>query len=123
MQAVKEAVGIPVLANGNILSLADAEACMAYTGADGVLSAEPLLSNPTLFSTVPLAEQPWSETPALKGCMLLLRYLDLVDEYQTPPSMVRAHMHKLLGDWLQVHPLRSELGTYLPVPQNCCEIM
>ena len=39
MQAVREAVGIPVLANGNILSRADADACMAYTGTQGVLSA------------------------------------------------------------------------------------
>ena len=39
MQAVRDAVGIPVLANGNILSRADADACMAYTGAQGVLSA------------------------------------------------------------------------------------
>lgn len=38
-QAVREAVGIPVLANGNILCREDAEACMAYTGAQGVLSA------------------------------------------------------------------------------------
>lgn len=38
-QAVREVVGIPVLANGNILSRADAEACMAYTGTQGVLSA------------------------------------------------------------------------------------
>jgi tRNA-dihydrouridine synthase 1 len=39
LQAVREAVGIPVLANGNILSRADADACMAYTGTQGVLSA------------------------------------------------------------------------------------
>jgi tRNA-dihydrouridine synthase len=33
MQAVKRALAIPVLANGNVRTLADAEACMAYTGA------------------------------------------------------------------------------------------
>lgn len=50
MQAVREAVGIPVLANGNILSRADADACMAYTGTQGVLSAG-LLLNQTAHST------------------------------------------------------------------------
>ena len=32
-QAVKRALSIPVLANGNVRNLADAEACLAYTGA------------------------------------------------------------------------------------------
>ena len=45
LQAVREAVGIPVLANGNILSRADADACMAYTDAQGVLSAGVCLSD------------------------------------------------------------------------------
>ena len=39
-----------MLANGDIRSLAEAHACLEATGADGVLSAEPLLSNPALFS-------------------------------------------------------------------------
>jgi len=64
--------------------------------------ADPLLSNPALFSGVPLAEQPWANAPATRGCLLLEQYLDLVDKYPTPARMVRAHMHKLLGDWLQV---------------------
>ena len=33
VQAVKRALSIPVLANGNVRTLADAEACLAYTGA------------------------------------------------------------------------------------------
>ena len=49
LQAVREAVGIPVLANGNILSRADADACMAYTGTQGVLSAG-LFLNQTAYS-------------------------------------------------------------------------
>jgi tRNA-dihydrouridine synthase 1 len=39
-----------VLANGNIRHLQDALDCMAYTGADGVLSAESLLEDAALFS-------------------------------------------------------------------------
>lgn len=34
---------------GDVRCLADAEALMAATGADGVMSAEPLLNNPMLF--------------------------------------------------------------------------
>ena len=50
VQAVREAVRIPVLANGNIRNLEDVHDCLAYTGAVGVMSAESLLEDPALFS-------------------------------------------------------------------------
>lgn len=46
---MKAALRIPVLANGNVRTLEDAQRLMAETGADGVLSADPLLVNPALF--------------------------------------------------------------------------
>ena len=49
LQAVREAVSIPVLANGNIRNLQDVHDCIAYTGAEGVMSAESLLEDPALF--------------------------------------------------------------------------
>ena len=58
IKAIKEALKVPVLANGDIRSLAEAHACLEATGADGVLSAEPLLSNPALFSDPPVYAPP-----------------------------------------------------------------
>lgn len=49
IRQVKDALSIPVLANGNVRTLDDARACLEATGADGVLSAESLLANPALF--------------------------------------------------------------------------
>eukprot|EP00467_Chlorarachnion_reptans_P022610 CAMPEP_0114538640 /NCGR_PEP_ID=MMETSP0109-20121206/30252_1 /TAXON_ID=29199 /ORGANISM="Chlorarachnion reptans, Strain CCCM449" /LENGTH=581 /DNA_ID=CAMNT_0001722675 /DNA_START=196 /DNA_END=1939 /DNA_ORIENTATION=- len=47
---LKKALRIPVLANGNIQCLEDAKACLEYTNADGVMSAQGLLANPRLFA-------------------------------------------------------------------------
>ncbi|XAR74020.1 tRNA-dihydrouridine(16/17) synthase (NAD(P)(+)) [Bertholletia excelsa] len=116
IKAVKNAVRIPVLANGNIRHMDDIQSCLEETGADGVLSAESLLENPALFSGFRTAE--WilgskesGEDGKLDQADLLVEYLQLCEKYPVPWRMIRAHTHRLLGEWFRIHPnVREDLN-------------
>jgi tRNA-dihydrouridine synthase len=70
--AIRAAVRIPVIANGNILGQEDVALCLASTGADGVMSAETLLHNPCLYAnTSGMPPSVWT---------VALEYLEICDE-------------------------------------------
>jgi len=53
------------------------------------MSAESLLADPALFSSVPATAQPWAACPAAKTTYLMEQYLDLCDGYPVVDRMVR----------------------------------
>ncbi|XP_052195469.1 uncharacterized protein LOC127803351 isoform X2 [Diospyros lotus] len=116
IKAVRNAVRIPVLANGNIRHMDDVQSCLKETGVDGVLSAETLLENPALFAGFGTAE--WAlgsseinKDGELDQTDLLVEYLKLCEKYPVPWRMVRSHVHKLLGEWFRIHPhVREDLN-------------
>jgi tRNA-dihydrouridine synthase 1 len=84
IRKVREAVSVPMFANGNICCIHDVDRCISETGVQGVMSAEGNLQNPFIFAGVsPLT---WETA---------FEYLDIVDEYPAPPSMVRGHLFKI----------------------------
>ncbi|GMH34293.1 hypothetical protein BSKO_02127 [Bryopsis sp. KO-2023] len=109
IKAVKEALSIPVLANGNIRDLKDVHACMEYTGADGVMSAVSLLEDPALFSQGRLEEG--GEKTYMDECRLFREYLELVTAYPVNLGFVKGHAFRLLGNWLaEFTDIRMELN-------------
>ncbi|KAL1301713.1 hypothetical protein AAFC00_005922 [Neodothiora populina] len=50
IKVVRDSTKLPMLANGDVYSLADAHEITRRTGADGVMAARGLLVNPTLFA-------------------------------------------------------------------------
>ncbi|KAJ1965530.1 tRNA dihydrouridine synthase [Dipsacomyces acuminosporus] len=100
IKAVKEAVSVPVFANGNILYFEDIQRCIDETGVDGVMSAETNLYNPALFSGKILPTWQMAE-----------EYMQICDKVPTKTAFIRAHLFKLFRYSLPIHTdLRKQLA-------------
>ncbi|PWN41961.1 FMN-linked oxidoreductase [Ceraceosorus guamensis] len=121
IRAVKEAVGVPVIANGNVLFPADVEEALRVTGADAVMSAEGNLYTPTIFADAPSSPSalyPLAPRLPFPDIVVLAReYLDIVATLKTPTavSAIRSHLFRLCRPALEVHrDMRADLGQSRP---------
>ena len=103
IRAIKQALTIPVIANGNIVVHNDIWKCLEYTGCDGVMSAEGHLYNPFIFSInhIPLVSE------------IVRAYIGQVQKYIPPDdSFLKGHLFKLFRCALEAFPdYRQAIGT------------
>ncbi|VDM38134.1 unnamed protein product [Toxocara canis] len=102
IRIVREAINIPVLANGNIqLQMPeDVEQCLKVTGAEGVMSAEGVLANPFLFER--RHEPNW---------LVGKEYLQYALQYKAGVSAVRAHLFRICHhSLLEYNDLREKMS-------------
>ncbi|KAG1680892.1 tRNA-dihydrouridine(20a/20b) synthase [NAD(P)+]-like [Nymphon striatum] len=81
IKIIKESVGIPVIANGDIKRLSDVDKVHKLTGVNGVMAARGMLENPAMFAG-------YSHTPAC----CVQDWLRIALEHGTPFTCLHHHL-------------------------------
>ena len=97
IRAVKEAVSIPVIANGDCLSFEDAARIMALSGADGVMIGRAAMGRPWFVGQVAdyLTSGTARPSPAAaeRSVVCLAHYRTLLERFGSRPGLRHARKH------------------------------
>ena len=97
IRAVKDAVTIPVIANGDIVDVDSAQAACAASGADGVMIGRGAQGAPWLLAEVAFGfgfgSAPMRPRGGALADLILRHYEDMLDFYGTPLGLRMARKH------------------------------
>jgi len=113
IRAVTDVVNIPVIANGDVLSIADAKACLKASDADGVMVGRGANGRPWLLTQI---------DDALSG-----RDISAAPDAERRWEIIRSHYRdalELYGERLGARIVRKHIGWYLDAAAAdwACEI-
>ena len=106
IKAVKQAVSIPVIGNGDVLCHEDSQRMRAQTGCDGVMIGRGALGNPWVFS---LAGRPATLSARMP---VLRRHLELARKYLPAEKMlfrIKNHLARYLAGLPGASRMRQEI--------------
>ncbi|WP_456451019.1 tRNA dihydrouridine synthase [Hydrogenimonas sp.] len=94
IRLIKEAVSIPVIANGDITDYAKARWVLDYTGADGVMIGRGAVGKPWLFYQLKHGVPDDAIDPALKKAVILEHFDQMIAFYGDYGAILfRKHLH------------------------------
>ena len=116
LERLKEALGIPVLASGDLLSPQAACHCLAQTGVDGVMFERGALYSPQIFNNFKmlLAGKELEPSSPRQLTSLVRRHIDLARRYAGDAralSCMRGFIPRYVHDFPGVRALRQTLAT------------
>jgi len=114
---------IPIISNGNVITYSDVKANLKTTAADGIMSAEGLLDDPSLFyesmSTLTTSSSSSSSSTTIVSSsgrplkkptkvQLATEYIDLVSKYPATLKTVIFHIRRMCKEELTKYELLEE---------------
>jgi tRNA-dihydrouridine synthase len=112
VQVIKKTLahtGVPIIANGNVITWSDVQSNLQFTHADGIMSAEGILDDPAIFfesSPDGLANK---EKPT--ALRLALEYLDLVTKHEVTLKCCIFHVRRMCKKQFEKYQLLEECLT------------